>query len=117
VASALAFVFRVKAKMDQRIMALTGFHHDVAAAATVATGGAAARNKLLPAKGHASVATVAAFDPDDRFVNKHAVYIDCTGDGGDSVERGKPFGRRRKVATSTCESLTIGFDLAAFLVL
>ena len=59
VASALAFVFRVKAEMDERIMALAGFHHNVAAAAAVAAGRAAARNKLLPAKGHASVATVA----------------------------------------------------------
>ena len=88
--SALAFVFRVEAEMDERVMALTGFHNDVAATATVATGGAAARNKLLAAKGHASVATVTAFDPDDRFVNKHAVYIDCTGHCMDSPRRAGP---------------------------
>jgi hypothetical protein len=87
VASALAFVFRIKAEMDERVMPLTGFHHNVAAAPSVAARGAAARNKLLPAKGHASVATVAAFDPDDRFVNKHAVYIDCTGQDMDSPRR------------------------------
>src|SRR6185503_12668633 len=31
VASALAFVFRVEAEMDERIVALAGFHNDVAA--------------------------------------------------------------------------------------
>jgi len=90
VASALAFVFRIEAEMDERIMAFAGFHNDVAAAAAVAAGGTAARNKLLPAKGHASVATVAGLNPNDRFINKHAVYIDCTGHGGDS-----PQGERR----------------------
>src|SRR5689334_3739403 len=36
VASALAFVFRVKAEVDERVMPLTGLHHDVAAPAAVA---------------------------------------------------------------------------------
>jgi hypothetical protein len=89
VASTLAFVFRIKAEMDQRIVALAGFHHNVAAAPTIAARRAATRDKLFPAKGHASVATVAAFDPDDRFVNKHAVYIDCTGHGEDSPHGGR----------------------------
>src|ERR1051326_1183448 len=84
VASALAFVFRIETEMHQRVMPLAGFHYNVAAAAAVAAGRAAARNKLLPAKGHASIATVAGLDPNDRFINKHAVYIDCTGHGGDS---------------------------------
>jgi hypothetical protein len=55
-------------------MALTGFHNNIAAPPAVAAGGAAARDKLLPAKGHASVATVASLNPDDCFVNKHATY-------------------------------------------
>ena len=84
VASALAFVFRVKAEMDERVVALAGFHNNIAATAAIAAGRAAAWDKLLTAKGHASVATVAAFNPDDRFVNKHAVYIDCTGHSADS---------------------------------
>jgi hypothetical protein len=86
VASALAFVFRVKAEVDERVMALAGFHHNVATAAAVPARGAAARNKLFPAKGHASVATVAGLNPNDRFINKHAVYIDCTGQYADSPQ-------------------------------
>ena len=84
-ASALAFVFRVKAEVDERVVPLAGFHHNVAAAAAVAAGRAATRDELLPAKGHASIATVAGLNPNDRFINKHAVYIDCTGQGGDSA--------------------------------
>jgi hypothetical protein len=86
VASALAFVFGVKAEMDERIVALAGFHDDIATAATVAAGGATARDKLLPSKGHTSVAAVACLNPDYCFINKHAVYIDCTGHGEDSPQ-------------------------------
>jgi hypothetical protein len=86
VASALAFVFRVKAEMDERIVALAGFHDDIATAAAVAAGGASARDKFLPPKGHASVAPVACLNPDYCFINKHAVYIDCTGQGVDSPQ-------------------------------
>jgi hypothetical protein len=96
VASALAFVFRVKAEMDQRVMSLTGFHDDVASPAAVASRGAAAGDKLLPAKSHASVATVAAFDPNDRFVNKHAVYIDCTGHRADAPQALNGWRSRRR---------------------
>src|SRR5258708_2781640 len=70
VASAFAFVLRVETKVDQRIVALARFQNDVATTAAVAAGRAAARDKFLSAKGHASVTAVAAFDPDDRFVNK-----------------------------------------------
>src|ERR1700731_1874161 len=90
VASALAFVFRVEAKMDERIVALTGLHDDIPAPATVAAGRTAARDKLLPAKGHAPVATVAGLNPDNCFINKHAIYIDCTGQGADSPQRESP---------------------------
>ena len=58
----------------------------VAAAAAITAGRAAARDKFLPSKGHTSVATVASLNPDDCFVNKHAVYIDCTGQGWDSPQ-------------------------------
>src|SRR5262245_30078295 len=70
--------------MNERVMALAGFHHNVAAASAIAAGRPAARDELLPAEVHASVATVAGLDPNDRFITKHAVYIDCTGEGGDS---------------------------------
>src|SRR5438876_5737183 len=51
-------VFRIKAKVHQRVVPLAGFHHDVAALAAVAARGAAAGDKLLPTEGHASVAAV-----------------------------------------------------------
>ena len=89
-ASAFAFVFRVEAEMNERVMALARFHHDVAAAPAVAAGGPAARDKLLPAKSHTTVAPVAGLDPNDRFINKHAVYIDCTGQHSDSLQRAGP---------------------------
>src|SRR3954463_1758930 len=83
-APTLAFILWIETEMDQGIMALTGFHHNVATAAAVAAGGAPARDELLPAKGHASIATVPGLNPDDCFINKHAVYIDCTGQDMDS---------------------------------
>ena len=85
-ASAFAFVFRVEAEMNERVMALARFHHDVAAAASVAAGGPTARDELLPAKSHTTVATVAGLDPNDRLINKHAVYIDCTGQCADAPQ-------------------------------
>src|SRR5438105_13055 len=108
--SALAFVFRVEAEMDKRVMPLAGFHHNVAAAAAVAAGRAATRDKLLPAKGHASVATVTGLNPNDCFINKHAVYIDCTGHSEDS-----PQGEACQ-GTQQSELLTKSFYLAVLLV-
>src|SRR6478736_5538089 len=72
-AAAFAFIFRIETEVNQRVVPLTGFHYDVAPMAAVAAGRAAARDKLLPAKGHASVAAVAGFNANDCFVNKHAV--------------------------------------------
>src|SRR6185312_10840872 len=82
VTSTLGLVFRIKAEMHQRVVALTGFHNHVAAAAAVAAGGAAARDELLPPKRHAAVAAVTGFDPNYCFINKHALPIDCTRQSG-----------------------------------
>ena len=71
VASALGFVFRVKAEVDERVVTLAGFHDDVATLAAVAAGGAAARDKFLAAKGQTAVAAVAGFDSDCGFVDEH----------------------------------------------
>src|SRR6185369_9422300 len=90
VASALTLVFRIETEVDQRIVPLAGFHYDVAAVAAIAAGRAAARDKLLPAKGHASVATVASLNANDCFVNKHASLFDCTVRPLDSPQRRKP---------------------------
>jgi hypothetical protein len=75
VAPTLTFIFRIEAEMDQRVVPFAGLHNDVATTAAVAARRASARYKLLPAKGHAAVPTVAALNPDDRFVNKHAVLL------------------------------------------
>ena len=71
VASALGLVFRVEAEMHQRVVALAGFHVNVAAAPAIAAGRAAARNELFAAKGDASVAAVAGFYADSGFINEH----------------------------------------------
>ena len=75
VTSAIAFVFRVKAEVDQRVMPLAGLHNNIAAMAAVAARGTTARDKLLPAEGHASVAAVSGFDLDDCFVDEHLLVI------------------------------------------
>src|SRR6185312_15055616 len=73
VTSALCLVFRIKSKMHQRVVAFAGFHDDIPALATIAAGGTTARDKLLPAKGEAAVATVAGFDSDYGLVDEHVV--------------------------------------------
>src|SRR5689334_22926882 len=64
VASAIAFVFRIEAEVNQRVMALAGFHHDVTAAAAITTRWAAPGNKFFTAEGHAAVAAVACLNAD-----------------------------------------------------
>ena len=71
VTSALGLVFGIEAEVDQRVVALAGFHDDVAAVAAVAAGGPAARHELLAPEGHAAVAAVAGFHPNFGFVNEH----------------------------------------------
>ena len=70
-ASALGPVLRVEAEMHERIVALAGFHDDVAALAAISAGRAAARNELLPAECHASVAAVAGLYLDFCFIDEH----------------------------------------------
>src|SRR5580692_3777000 len=57
--------------MHQRVVALAGFHDDIAALAAVAARRAAARNIFLATKGHATVAAVAGFHPNFSFVDEH----------------------------------------------
>src|SRR5208282_4651798 len=71
VASALRLVLGVEAEVDEGVVALAGFHDDVAAAAAVAARGPAARDELLAAEGEASVAAVASLYADIGFVDKH----------------------------------------------
>src|SRR5215472_2353505 len=71
VASALGFMLGIEAEVDEGIVALARFHNDIAALAAVAPRRPAARNKLLAAKGHTAVSTIAGFDFDFCFVNEH----------------------------------------------
>src|SRR6266404_5047578 len=59
VTAALGFVFRIETKMDQGVVALAGFHDDVATLAAISAGWPSARDKFLPAEGEAAIATVA----------------------------------------------------------
>src|SRR5579859_5368932 len=71
VTAALGLVFGIETEMDQGVVALAGFHDDVAALTAVAAGGSAARDKLLAPKGHAAVAAVAGFYADFGFIDEH----------------------------------------------
>jgi hypothetical protein len=72
---AIAFVFRIEAEVNQRIVALAGFHDDVTTAAAVTAGWAASGNKFFAAEGHAAVAAVACFNADNSFVYKHELKL------------------------------------------
>ena len=71
VAPALGLVFGIEAEVDQRVVALAGFHGDVAAAPAIAAGGTAAGHELLATEGHAAVAAVAGLDPNFGFIDEH----------------------------------------------
>ncbi len=73
VTSALGLVLGIEAEMHERVVALAGFHDDVAALAAIAAGGPAARDKLLPAECHAAVAAVAGLYLDFCFVDEHGL--------------------------------------------
>src|SRR5262249_24578210 len=71
VSSAFTLVLGIEAEVDQRVMALAGFHDNVAALAAISAGRASARNKLLAAEGDATIAAVAGFYSNCGFVNEH----------------------------------------------
>ena len=71
VATALPFVFGIETEVHQRIVALAGFHDDVAALAAVSARRAAPRHELLPPKGHAAIAAVPRLNPNFRLIDKH----------------------------------------------
>src|SRR5262249_58053071 len=75
VASTLSFVFRVKAKMHQSVVALARLHDAVAAAAAITTRRAATRHELFPPEGHASVTTIAGLYSNECFINEHLSLI------------------------------------------
>ena len=70
-AAARGAEFAVEAEPQQRVVVRVGLEVDAASRTAVPTGGAAARDILLPAEGDAAVAAVAGLDIDFGFVNKH----------------------------------------------
>src|ERR1039458_3085439 len=58
-ASALGFVLRVEAVLQEGVFMRVGHQHDVAAAAAIAAAGATARHVLLAPEGHAAITAVA----------------------------------------------------------
>ena len=81
VLAALRLVLGVVAEVDERVVALAGFHDDVAAAAAVAAGGAAAGHELLAPEGHAAVAAVAGLYANFGFIDEHCAFSSVP-DGG-----------------------------------
>src|ERR1700722_3180023 len=71
VTSALRRVLGIETEMDQRVVALAGFHDNVPALAAVSAGRTAARNKFLPPEGHAAISAVAGLNPNFRLIDKH----------------------------------------------
>src|SRR5579864_491799 len=71
VTSALRFVFGIETEMYQCVVALAGFHDDVAALAAIAARRSAARDKLLPPEGHAAIAAVSRLNLDFRLIDEH----------------------------------------------
>jgi len=54
----------IEAEVNKGVVALAGFHDDVASLAAVAARRSAARDKLFPAKGHAAIAAVPRPSPE-----------------------------------------------------
>src|SRR6185437_10791565 len=73
VASALRRVFRVEAEVHQSVVALAGFHDDVAATAAIAARRAAARDVLLAPESEASVAAVTGLYANFGFIYEHGL--------------------------------------------
>jgi hypothetical protein len=69
-AAAHGFELAIVAVAQQGVVMRVGFNVDVAALAAITAGRAAARDVLLPAKGDATVTTVAGFNGDFSFIRK-----------------------------------------------
>jgi hypothetical protein len=64
-------VFRIEAEVDERVVAFARFHYHVSTVPTVAAGGAAARDKFLPAECHAAIPAVPGLHPNFSFIDEH----------------------------------------------
>jgi hypothetical protein len=69
-ASAFGGVFWIETEVKKGVVMFAGSHYDVAAVASVAAAGTAARNILFASEREAAIAAVARFYGDEDFVNK-----------------------------------------------
>src|SRR5215469_1998390 len=63
VRAASTFIFGIEAEVYQRVVALAGFHDDVAAASAITAGRSSTRDKLLAAESDNPVAAIAGLHP------------------------------------------------------
>jgi len=79
VAAAFCFVLGVEAEMHQRVVTLARFHNDIAAAPAVSSRWTAARDKLLPAEGHAAISAISGLYANLRLVDEHEKKLSAAG--------------------------------------
>jgi hypothetical protein len=68
---ALGFVFRIEAEVNQRIVAFTGFHHNIATITTVAARGTSTRFIGFAPESDTAVSAISGLDSNCCFINKH----------------------------------------------
>jgi hypothetical protein len=72
-APALGFVFRIKSKVEQRVVVRTRNKDNIAPASAVAPRRPSARNKFLAAKRKTAIAAVAGLHENFYFIDKQVV--------------------------------------------
>jgi hypothetical protein len=92
VASTFGFVFGIEAEVDERVVALAGFHDDVTTLAAIAAGGASAGDEFFAAESEAAVAAVAGFDSDCGFIDEHFLVVS----GAEIADRWWPVANSRR---------------------
>ena len=78
-ASALGLVLGVEAEVNQGVVPFARLHDDVAATATIAARGAAARNKFFPPEGDTAIAAIPRLHPNFCLIDEHCVLLQCSG--------------------------------------
>jgi hypothetical protein len=68
-------MFGIETEVKQRVVVLAGDQSHVAAVASIAAAGSAARNEFFAPKREAAVTAVAGFDRNYDFVDKHAYLL------------------------------------------
>jgi hypothetical protein len=71
--AALSFVFRIKSKMDQGVVALAGLHDYVAALASVSARRATPWNKFFASEREAPIAAVAGLHTNYCLIDEHVL--------------------------------------------